>query len=181
MSIDAERRANITQVTEWMNHEWIPPIFCHGKEIRTQGRILPLPLDKIYSFIIIQSRNLGHILLSPGFQKSLLVANLICCGIPRCAISISSLTASGLWSSRMQTQNCVNQASSGRPRQIFCRNTESRNCLFSKAEPKPKPNIRPKHIIRPKQISSAKIDCFGQKFLFSHAILDYHKWPKHLL
>ena len=69
----------------------------------------------------------------------------------------------------------------GRPKQIFYRNTESRNSLFSKAEPKPKPNIRPKHIIRPKQISSAKIDCFGQEFLFSHAILDYHKWPKQLL
>ena len=70
---------------------------------------------------------------------------------------------------------------SGGPKQNFCRNTESRNSLFSKAEPKPKPNIRPKHIIRPKQISSAKIDYFGQKFLFSHAILDYHKWLKQLL
>ena len=70
---------------------------------------------------------------------------------------------------------------SGRPKQIFCRNTESRNSLFSKAEPKPKPNIRPKHIIRPKQIILAKIDCFGQEFLFSHAILDYHMWPKQLI
>ena len=71
--------------------------------------------------------------------------------------------------------------SSGWPKQIFCRNTESRNSLFSKAEPKPKLNIWLKHIIQPKQISLAKIDCFGQEFLFSHAFLDYHKRPKQLL